>query len=410
MRYGSLKLHFVLMYAVLGVFMPYMPLYARQLGISDAQIGWVFGSWGIAVLISPPLMTHLADRHRCNRLLIGVCYAATAASLIAMLWADGFISFSACYLLHALGFSALIPLTDGLTFAVFHDELRRGEAHEPYHSVRIWGSVGYITGSMASYLVLEQSSATYQSAIEASAWLAAAGVILTTILPRGDGRREESPAVRPTLAALAAMRQPVVAVYILSLFLLFMAIAAYYSFYPRLLEQLGVEREWIGPIVALGVVVEIALMIKSRRILRAVGIRGVMLIGAGCQVARLVLLATMPSVATAVLTQLLHGPTVLMLYLVPPMYLNAKAERAYRNSMQGLYAMLCYGVARVAGATVGGQFAAIELIWVFVYGAVLSGAALAGLWFAFRDDDADLAMHTAAYHERLPSVSGSSTE
>jgi PPP family 3-phenylpropionic acid transporter len=84
-------------------------------------------------------------------------------------------------------------------------------------------------------------------------------------------------------------------------------------------------------------------------------------------------------------SQLLHAPIVIGLYLVPPMYLNHKATASFRNSIQGLYVMICYGGTRFLGSILGGYVSQISLQTTFTCAGVLSLIASAWLILAFRD-------------------------
>ena len=63
MRFSAIRLHYLLVYAALGAYMPYLPVFlGRDLGMHDAQIGWITGIYGLSVILGPPLITYLADR------------------------------------------------------------------------------------------------------------------------------------------------------------------------------------------------------------------------------------------------------------------------------------------------------------------------------------------------------------
>ena len=107
---------------------------------------------------------------------------------------------------------------------------------------------------------------------------------------------------------------------------------------------------------------------------------------------RLALLAAVADPLVTVASQLLHGPVVLAIYLIPPMYLNLKAPPGVRNGVQGLYAMLCFGLARLSGSVAAGYAAEVDLAWAFVLGATLSALAFIWLLLRFHDPDADAAL------------------
>ena len=361
MRIGWLKLHYLWAYAINGSILPYLSLYGKQRGLSDAQVGWVYGSYGLAVLVAPPMYTALADRFSNNRVLIALSYALSAAAVAGLCFSESFMFILLTYVLFALCFTATIPLLDGLTFATIDAPVDEalgpgpGPVRTPYRAIRVFGSYGWMVPGLAFPLLLLRGYDTLTVcliAIFTGAGFAMLGALTASGLPRHAPRKKLERSL-PTLVALGAMRQRPVAVLVVSLFLIFVSITSYYAFYPPYMELLGVKPELIGLITNIGVAVEIGLMAASNWLLRRIGVRGVLLFGAVAHVLRMGLLAGVPNATVAIASQILHGPTVLTLYLIPPMYLNAKAEPEYRNSMQGLYAMLCYGVARLVGSFLG---------------------------------------------------------
>ena len=69
--------------------------------------------------------------------------------------------------------------------------------------------------------------------------------------------------------------------------------------------------------------------------------------------------------------------------ILPVMYLNTYAETGFRNSIQGLYAMLVAGLFSIAGNIAAGQLAEIGLITLYrvSLGVCLFGLLLIALSF-----------------------------
>ena len=92
MRFSAIRLHYLLVYAVIGAYMPYLPVFlGRDLGMHDAQIGWITGIYGLSVILGPPLITYLADRLFSGRSLIALAYFTSALALVGLALADRFL-------------------------------------------------------------------------------------------------------------------------------------------------------------------------------------------------------------------------------------------------------------------------------------------------------------------------------
>jgi len=420
----------------MGSTLPYLSVFLDERGLSMSQIGWVLSLTGVAVMVSPVLTAFLADTRVQSRTLLGVLFGLSAFTLAGLAEASGFWSVLIVHGAFALAFVPVNSLQDGLYFQR-HDELERqrrltgvGRETQPYHVVRVFGTLGFIVPSLLLYFLLRSGVDTV-----ASVWCGAAcaglGLLNALTLPRTprpgsrelpgeiateaagqacpegfreeaaealaeDGRNDPSPAAAqrrkrlPTAEAARAMLEPHVLVFCVAMLLLHMAITAYYSFYPvYLTRRVGVGAEWVGLISNLGVVIEIGFMLGFGWLMRSLGLKKLMVIGAASMAVRFALLGYFPGVGVAVGTQVFHGIMVLIMHVAPPIYLNHRAAEGCRNSIQGLYAMVVYGIGRIAGSLIAGWIADVSLTAVFLYAAVLALAATGLFAFAFADGVVD---------------------
>lgn len=189
------------------------------------------------------------------------------------------------------------------------------------------------------------------------------------------------------------LTRPAVGALVGSVAVMSMSISIFYAFYPGYLRELGVPSSWVGLVVSLGVIAEIGCMLVFRRLLERLGVRRLMVGAAAATALRLGLLVMLPVPAVAIATQLLHGPFVLGLYVIPQLYLDRCASDRFRHSVQGVYAFLVFGAARLAGSPAGGHVAEAAaggerlfgLRMALLLGAGLALVAAAWLWAGFRD-------------------------
>ena len=410
-RFGSIRLHYLLAYAIVGAYMPYLPVFlGRDLGMPDWQIGWIAGMYGMAVILSPPIVTYLADRRFSGRSLIGLAYALTGCTLLALAFARGFIPVLLISMVFSMVYTPMFALLDGLTFSASAAARHDGQPVPPYDRIRVWGSLGFMIPAFVLFFALRAGAASGRAASFAAAVAAGLGLLCVPLLPHippvltapvptdspsvpGAPVPSDSPAP-PSATAWDVLRRSPTRDLLIPLGLLFAAIAVFYGFYARLVLELGIDPAWVGLVMNLGVLSELPFMFAAGPLLRRFSLRSLILFGAACLVVRMLLLATVPDPRVTVASQLLHGPVVVAIYLIPPMYLNLKAPAGARNSVQGLYAMLCFGVARLLGSVAGGYAAGLGLAWAFGLGAVLAAAALLWLWLRFFDPAADTSLRS----------------
>lgn len=384
----AIKAEFFLAFAVLGSLLPYLPVYLEQRGLSDAQIGWVLSAGGFAVLLTPVLVTLLADTHLQNRTLLACSFAAASVALGLLWWAGDFWPIFLAHAAFALAFAAVVPIQDGLYFAMQRQRLAAGLPTVPYHRVRVHGTVGFIVPSLVLYVWLAAGApvgVSLAAAIVSSLLALANTPLLAPSRIETDGRA--GPGTRlPTLHAFRALASGPVLLFCIACWIVQLAIAGYYAFYPIYLTRgLGVDEKWIGLISNLGVLVEVFFMLGFGWLERRLGLRALLGLGGACMALRFTLLWLFPNVWVAVLTQGFHGMMVIVVYLVPPIYLDRQAGDAFRNSIQGLYAMLIVGSGRIVGNAIAGYVADYSLTGVFGYSAALSVAVMALFVLGFRD-------------------------
>jgi MFS transporter, PPP family, 3-phenylpropionic acid transporter len=399
----SIKAQYFLTFAVMGSVLPYLPVYLAERGLSDAQVGYVLSLGGLAVFLTPVLTTLLADLRFENRTLLAWVFAATAGSLAWLLASKGFWMLLAVHGLFSLAFIPALSLQDGLVFTERGRRLKAGLPATPYHRVRVYGTVGFIVPSLVLYGLMAMGASIGTSLLCG----AAAGVLAlmnTAVLPRTRGAvgaispgaevpDPHPPAGRdrstPTAQALRRMLQPDLLLFCVASWLLQLSAGAFYAFYPIYLDQvIQLDKQWLGPISSIGVSLEIVYMLGFGWLLRRLGIKWMMAIGAATIALRMALLAFVPDLGVAVGTQVLHGMMVLAIHVTPPVYLNHRAGPAFRNSIQGLYAMAVFGTGRIVGCILAGQIAqgsASGTLAVFGWSAAAAGLSALLFAFAFKD-------------------------
>ncbi|MEO1237840.1 MAG: MFS transporter [Planctomycetota bacterium] len=398
---SPIKRQFFLAFMVMGSVLPYLPVFLAQRGLSMSQIGAVMSVTGLGIMVSPVAMTLLADWRVPSRAILAAVLGVSAGALAALAGAHEFVAVMLAHGVFAVAFAPVTAVQDGLFFARAQEIRRVADGPRPpgYHTVRVYGTVGFIVPSLVLYALLWLGVDT-----TAAVWCAAAcallGVANAFTLPHIATNGTPATPVNngpfrgrrlPTAAAARAMLEPHVLVFCVALLLLHLAITAYYSFYPvYLTETVGIAERWIGLISSLGVTIEIGFILGTGWLLRRWGLRRLMVIGAVCMAIRFALLAWLPVGTVAVGTQLFHGIMVLVVHVAPPIYLNHRAEDAFRSSIQGLFAMTVMGVGRILGNLLGGAVAEVSLTAVFWVCTALAAAAAALFAFAFADgiDDA----------------------
>jgi PPP family 3-phenylpropionic acid transporter len=391
--FSSLKRQYFFAYAIMGSLSPFLSVLLKQKGLGDTQIGSAMGISSIAVLLSPVLLSLLADTRFQSRHIMAATFALSSVALACLHFATSFWPILAFLCLQSLAYVAVMPLLDALNFAVQREQSEQRRATVPYQNIRVWGTLGFILPGALIFALLYRGGGM--------SWILSSGIAfgllgavnalrLPATLPSGASELSDATASSnrlPTAQAVRALVRRPVLVFCVSLFLTGLASAGFVAFFPLYLtDVVRVEPHWISPITNLGVVCEIFFMLGLGWFLKNWGLKKLVVAGMLCMALRLLALALFPIPAVAISSQLIHGLIVLATMVVPVMYLNQQAGDTDRNSIQGLYTMAVAGTSRVAGSFLAGYVAKQGLPWVLGYSSALTFAAAALLMIAFHDE------------------------
>jgi PPP family 3-phenylpropionic acid transporter len=391
--FSSLKRQYFLAYAIMGSLMPVLAVFLKQKGLGETQIGFALGASNIVLMLTPVVLTLLADSRCDARYIIATVFAISSAAAVGLYFVGSFWATLFCLCLQSLGYSAVLPLLDTLNLGVEEKRQEKEKARDEqpsthFHEVRVWGTIGFIVpGILLFSLIYRGGSLAWSLAL--SGFFALLGAVNAMRLPCAPPPDENSQRVAhlPTAAAGRALSRRPVLVFCGCIFLASMASASFGAFFPLyLMEEVGVAQQWISPITNVGVFFEVFFMLSFGWFLERLGFKKLVIIAMMCMAARLALLALFPSPAVAIVTQLVHGMVVLGVMVAPVLYLNQQADDHYRNSIQGLYTMAVIGTSRMTGSFVAGYIAKASLVSVFAYAAIITVLAAGVLMFAFHDD------------------------
>jgi DHA1 family multidrug resistance protein-like MFS transporter len=142
------------MYFGYAAFLGFLPIYAKQAGLNDAEIALVLGAQLVAAMLVKPLAGNLSDRlGRKPVIVIGLTICVVALPLIFR--SGGFAGFALMAAVLGIGVGAVTPVTNaliadlasarrlGAAMGVFGTVFDFGEAMGPIVAGFLIGSLGY---------------------------------------------------------------------------------------------------------------------------------------------------------------------------------------------------------------------------------------------------------------------------
>ena len=320
----GLALGYAAYFTVLGVLVPFWPVWLHARGMGGSEIGLLVAAGVWIRVVGGPLAGHVADLLGRRRRPIVVL--AWSACLVFTLYplCGGFWSLMAVSLAFGIATTSVLPLADSLTMLVVAG---RGGS---YGRVRLWGSLAFLAAAALAGLALERLPPD-------AVWAIALGLLcghaaVSMLLP--EVRTPPSPGGGMPLRRLLRVRGLVAVVAGASL--VQGGHAMYYGFSTLHWQASGIPSGTIGMLWAIGVVAEIALF-SWRGLVVRLGAGGLLLLGGLGGAVRWSLTAATTDVGALVVLQTLHALTFGATHLGAVAYVARALPAELSASGQALY-------------------------------------------------------------------------
>jgi PPP family 3-phenylpropionic acid transporter len=305
----------------------HFPLFLAGRGLGGTEIGILVALPLALRVATASLLGILADRIGDRRRALAL-YASLALLGGVTLWpAQGFPALFVATLATWVCWNGILPVADAVAVTV----ARAGGGD--YGRMRVWGSISFVATNLAVGGVVAAGPP------EAVLWLLTGGLALqvaaTFWLPadRVAGRPAREPAL-VFLRGLAADRRLLGLA--LGSALLQAAHGTYYTFASLHWRSLGFSGTQTGVLWSIGVIGEILLFAFAATALRAIGARGLILVGAGGAILRWTLSAFLDAdFGPWLVVQCLHAVTFAAVHLGTIHLITATVEDRRGATVQG---------------------------------------------------------------------------
>ena len=359
-------------YAALGAFTPYWSLYLQSQGMGVAAISVLMSLWYATRILAPGTWTVLAARStRPIRWLRIGCWL-TLASFAGFLLPWKFAGLFAVMCAFCFFYNAVMPQFESITQSHLHGRSDR------YGLIRVWGSIGFIVVVALFGVLIDRLGAAILP------WLMLplfAGLLVSSysngyaappvVAPQGDeaGFRQR-------------LRRPETVAFFVAAFLVQVSFGPYYTFFSIYLGEHGYAPSTQGLLWSIGVLVEIGLLLLSRKIFRRWGARRLLVFSLGITAVRWWVTAGWPdSLAVMVVAQTTHAFSFAAFFAAAMLLLAEYFPGRHNGHGQGVFYGLSSGVGGVVGALLAGQLWRIGGQAAFVASGFISLAAFAIAWY-----------------------------
>lgn len=155
-----------LYFALLSMFITFLPVYLDEQGLRPAQIGFIIGTGGFVTIITQPLWGIISDRTKTIRKILLLLLVLSSIIGYALYSSSHFILLILFAMLMYFFLMPIDPLTESLNFSVSE------ASGVSYGSIRTYGALGYAVTSLLTGYVM-----SYFGANSLALLFAAIGVI-----------------------------------------------------------------------------------------------------------------------------------------------------------------------------------------------------------------------------------------
>jgi len=326
---------------------------SKTLQFEGSQIGLAYGAFAIGAMIAPFLVGLLADRYFASEKLLAFLGIIGGLMLFALPMMTTFSSFYPMLIIYCCTFVPTLALGNSLSLRHLENQKR------DFPLVKTLASIGWIVAGLTLSIVFkaEQSAVQFYVAGTASILFGIFCLSLPHTPPMKTGK-DVSMGEILGLDALALMKKPSFAIFIVCMFLI--CIPLYFYFVNMNLYVIELGWEYTAAKMSLAQVSDVVFLILLPIMLSRLGYKKTIFIGILAWAIRYFLLAGSVdsiSLQTVMIYSaiLLHGVCYDFLFIAGQLYVDGEANERMRGAAQGLIAFILWGLGAFVGTTLAGN-------------------------------------------------------
>jgi nucleoside transporter len=408
-----LSLMMFLQYAVWGAWLPLAARFLQAgpdeggLGFTGFQVGMILGLAGsVGAVTSPFIAGQVADRYFSAEKFLALLLAVGGVVKWYTAYQTTYPAWLILSIVYSVVYMPTLALSNSVAFANLSDKKR------DFPKVRVWGTFGWIAASWIFPMIWLQTDLKFQAmppflsgpevdnvtgrlvdALKFSGMISIGYAAFCFLLPNTPPKRD---AVEPLAVAkaFALFRKPSFALLVLASLPISVIHQIYFMQTGPFLSAIGLRDSLIGPVMTIGQFAEIGVMAALGLMLKRLGFRWVIFIGAMAYFARYAVFGTVDlPLGVIVTSQALHGFCYACFFAAGFIYVDRLATDDIRHSVQTVYGIIILGLGPVLGGFLLGWLESafrVDGVWDYsklwyTLGAIglVTGLAIAAL---FRDE------------------------
>ena len=360
------RLSYVVYYAGVAAYAPYLQLYYGSVGITIAGIGLLSAFSSLIAMIAAPVWGSIHDRNPESRVFIVLASFIAAGGGLALGIFGGTIWIVPSVAAFAIGLCGLGPMMDVQVLHMTASDRSR------YASVRVFGSLGFIVATpLIGWWIHQDYILLFVVLIPT---LILAGFSTLFLPTRSAAVRTASMMKAPGVV----LRHRPIALFLATVVVGWISISMQNPFLSLYLRSLGAGSDQVGYVWSAQALLEVPVMVMFPLLARRYGCERLIVIGMAILVGRQTANALFTSPTILIGFSLLQGLGYGLLLVGGIAYVSQLAPRGTAATAQGILNAVTFSFASIIGAGVGGQIAGILSIrTLFAMSAGLGAIAVA---------------------------------
>jgi len=329
-------------YVTMGTFM------TEFLKSTGLQIGAAYSALAIATMISPFFIGMVADRFFSAQRLMGVLHILGGVLLFLASKVENNGPFYWIILLYSLAYMPTIALSNSVAFRQMTDPGKQ------FPLVRVFGTIGWVVaGFMIALLGIEKTPLTFYMAALVSVALG----LFSFTLPDTPPRAKTKSTAKSILGidALILFKERSYLIFFIAAIFVCIPLSFYFGFANLFLNQAGMENA-AGKMV-MGQISEALFILAIPFLFNRIGVKKMLLIGMTAWILRYLCFAFGNidlNIWMLYAGIILHGVCYDFFFVTGYMYTEKKSNERIKNTAQGLFTFVTYGLGMFIGTWFSG--------------------------------------------------------
>ncbi|MGD0018784.1 MAG: MFS transporter [Candidatus Limnocylindrales bacterium] len=342
---------YVILFAAVGAYAPFLQQYYQSLGIPLPAIGLLAAFASAMVVVAAPFWGAIHDHVPASRLLIPFAAAIATVGALGLATAGATPLIVLAAATWAIGMAGTSPMMDVRVLSMVGADRTR------YAWIRACGSASFIVCAPLVGLLVDRNGMSAMFWVMVPA-LALVGASVIALPPRLDSVRPPSLRKAPG----TVLRHRPIALFLIGSTVAWTAISAQNSFFSIYLRDLGAPDSVVGWTWAVAATMEIPVMFLFPWLARRYGVERLIVVGAAIACAREVANVVFTAPALLLACSLMQGAGYALILIGGVTFVSLQAPQGTAATAQGMFSGVAGSLAAILGAGVGGQLAGLLAI------------------------------------------------